>query len=102
ANGVVVLLDSAGVQRGGAFSDAGGAFAIRAPSPGRFRLRAERLGYDGAVTPFFDVAVGATVRQRIELAPKPFVVPQVVARATTSCAPLAGQGQVVIDLWTRI
>ena len=41
----VLLVDSAGQMRGGVLTNAQGFFALRAPMPGTFTLRAERIGH---------------------------------------------------------
>jgi uncharacterized protein YfaS (alpha-2-macroglobulin family) len=42
---VVQLLDSQGQVSSGALTDASGGFTLRAPAPGQFRLRVERVGF---------------------------------------------------------
>jgi hypothetical protein len=43
---LVLLLDQAGNEVGGVLTNEAGRFHIRAPNPGRYSLRAERIGYE--------------------------------------------------------
>ncbi|UCC48881.1 MAG: carboxypeptidase regulatory-like domain-containing protein [Gemmatimonadota bacterium] len=60
----VVLLDEHGRRLGegvGALSDATGRFVLRAREPGRYRLRAERIGFESTVSTLIELEVGETV-----------------------------------------
>ena len=62
--GFVVLADEHGRGLGGgvgALSDASGRFVLRAPGPGRYRLRAERIGFESTLSTLIELAVGETV-----------------------------------------
>jgi hypothetical protein len=62
--GFVVLVDEHGrtLDEGvGALSDASGRFVLRAPGPGRYRLRAERIGFESTLSTLIELAVGETV-----------------------------------------
>lgn len=58
---MVMLLDRADRRRGATLSNATGAFRLEAPGPGRYRLRADRIGYRSTYSDFVDVARGDTV-----------------------------------------
>lgn len=47
---VVVLLDDTGSRLQAALTDGEGRFALRAPEPGRYRIRSERVGYQTTVS----------------------------------------------------
>ncbi|CAN5359077.1 hypothetical protein BH23GEM4_BH23GEM4_00400 [soil metagenome] len=49
ASTLVVLLDSVGTQRGRTLSSDGGSFVFALPAPGRYRVRAERIGCGAVV-----------------------------------------------------
>lgn len=66
-NAVVVLLDSARRQLGGALSDSLGGFLLHAPAPGRYHVRADRVGSASAVAGPLDVAARDTARVRLAL-----------------------------------
>src|SRR4051794_14561485 len=65
AQTLVSLVDSAGRSVGTALTDRQGGFTLRAPAPGRFTLRAERVGYALTESPAFRLAAGETVQQRL-------------------------------------
>lgn len=66
----VELLDSRGVSRVDAFSDAEGRFSLRSPSPGRYRIRAEYLSADSVVVREVEVPPeGVQVLLRVPMVP---------------------------------
>lgn len=66
----IVLLDSAGTQRGAVLSGEGGAFILHVPEAGRYRLRAERIGYADMLSGPLRVAQGQTVTYRFGITVK--------------------------------
>lgn len=67
----VVLLDSAGVHWGETLSGDGGAFVVRAPRPGRYVLRAERIGYADRLSDTLRLAQGQVLTYRFAIGVKP-------------------------------
>lgn len=57
----VVLVDENGAERAAAVADTAGEFRLEATAPGRYRLRAERLGYAETVSDPVEVAGGEVV-----------------------------------------
>jgi hypothetical protein len=55
---VVRLLDVHGKTAGEGMTDAAGAFSLRAGAAGRYRLRAEGVGYESVTSGTFDLGVG--------------------------------------------
>src|SRR5258705_7676332 len=53
--GFVVLLGEGGREVARTLTGADGRFSLRAPRPGRYRLRSERIGYVAFVAPPFDL-----------------------------------------------
>ena len=66
----IVLLDSAGTQRGAVLSGEGGTFILHVPEAGRYRLRAERIGYADMLSGPLRVALGQTVTYRFGITVK--------------------------------
>jgi hypothetical protein len=58
AGGTVVLLDTNDARVHAVLADDAGRFHLRAPAPGRYRLRLERIGYAATFSPYFDLAAG--------------------------------------------
>lgn len=63
---MVVLLDEADRRRASTLSNATGGFQIDAPGPGRYRLRADRIGYRSVHGDPFELARGDTVVRVVE------------------------------------
>lgn len=59
---------------GGALTDAQGRFTLAAPAPGRYTVRAERVGYRAAAIAV-DLDVGQAAEVRLETAVQAFVLP---------------------------
>lgn len=47
---LVLLLEEGGKSRAGAITNAAGRFLLQAPDPGRYMIRAERIGYETVET----------------------------------------------------
>lgn len=97
--GIVILLDTAGAQRGGTLSDSHGRFVLQAPAPGRYRLRAERIGYATTTSPFFKLGAGETREYRLVASTEAIVLEGVVARGERRCTIRPEQGLLAARLW---
>lgn len=53
----VTLVDAAGQDRASGLAGQDGVFRLRAPAPGRYRLRSERIGYRSITSELLDVPV---------------------------------------------
>jgi hypothetical protein len=97
---LVVLVDSAGAQFGGAVTDSVGAFSIVARAPGRYALRAERIGYETVLSPRFTLADGETREQRLVAAGRPVMLDALtVTPQARRCAVRPGAGIATATLW---
>ncbi len=74
ASAMVLLLDAGGARRSAVLADAAGRFSLRAPAPGVYRLRVERVGYPGTTTAPLELAAGATVERVIEAEARPITL----------------------------
>ena len=102
SGGIVVLLDPATAQHGGTFTDAQGRFELRAPSPGRWRVRAERSGYLGTMTPLMDLAAGATRDVRMTLPRMSVRLSEIRVTATRRCVIHPERGAETAQLWASV
>lgn len=94
----VRLLTPAGnPARGGALTDAAGRFTIQAPAPGRYTVRAERVGYRAAAV-VIDLAAGQTEEVRLSAAAQAFVLPVVEVRGER-CTVRPGEDDAAYTLW---
>lgn len=66
AGAFIRLLDADGRYLRGVLSDSAGRFVLVVPGPGRYRLRAERIGQRSVEAGPFDLAEGQTVPVRLE------------------------------------
>jgi Carboxypeptidase regulatory-like domain len=97
---VVVLLDAEGTQRASALTGPTGVFALRAPAPGTYRLRAERVGYASTLSPPLELAAGQTVRHRLVSAEAAVQLDALAATGTRrGCRVRPGAGEATAALW---
>lgn len=96
---VVVLLDSTGRRLAGVLADDDGRYAIRSTVPGRFALRAERIGYRADAPTPLTLAVGQTVELRLVTRPIPVVLGAVRVAGRTPCVTGAADGREVSAVW---
>lgn len=64
----VVLLDHQGTALRGVLTDSAGAFRLAIPATGRYRLQAERIGYQTVASPPMDVAAGDALTVELRMA----------------------------------
>lgn len=77
----VSLLDAEGGIAGRVYSDAAGAFRLRAPMPGEFRIRAERVGYRPTTTRALGLEAEQTLAVEVRIAPEPVALDTAAAAA---------------------
>ena len=89
---VVVLLDSAGKRLAGVLVGDDGKYAIRAMTPGRYAVRAERIGYRADAPTPVTLGAGQTVDLRLETQPIPVVLGVVRVTGKSACVASAADG----------
>ncbi|HEX2190287.1 MAG TPA: carboxypeptidase-like regulatory domain-containing protein [Longimicrobiaceae bacterium] len=100
AGAFVVLLDEAGREVAGSFSDAEGSFFVQAPAAGRYTLRAERVGRGSARSPAIQLDAGRTVEHALEVPAQAVQLEGLVVQAEKSrCATLPEAGAQTAALW---
>ena len=96
---VVVLLDSLGNRLAGVLADDDGRYAIRTTVPGRYAIRADRIGYrSDAATPVA-LEVGQTVELKLVTRPIPVVLGAVRVTGRSPCVARASDGREVSEVW---
>jgi protocatechuate 3,4-dioxygenase beta subunit len=75
----VSMLDSAGSIVGRAVADSAGAFRIRAPEPGEFRLSTVRVGYRPTLTRAVPLEAGQTLAVEVRMATAPVALDTAVS-----------------------
>ncbi|HEX6747896.1 MAG TPA: carboxypeptidase regulatory-like domain-containing protein [Longimicrobium sp.] len=97
---LVALVDAQGRQRAAAFTDATGAFTIRAPGAGRYSLRAERIGYATVTSPTFDLRDGETRTERLNASGRAVALQALrVTAAGRRCAGRTERASETATLW---
>jgi len=96
---IVVLLDSAGRRVTQGLTNEAGRLVLGAPLPGRFRLRADRIGHPGVSSDVFTVGDTITVTLMMPLAR--IDLPQLTVLASTQCVS-RGHGEQTAGLWDEI
>lgn len=99
---IVVLLDSANRQHDGRFTDSTGAFELRVPAAGRYRVRAERVGYFGRLTPYFETDGTGTRAIRLPLAPAGARLAAVEVVESRRCVAHPERGIETARLWEDV
>lgn len=95
---LVVLLDAAGTQRAGVLTDAAGRFVLQAPAPGRYTLRAERIGYATPTSGPLELAAGETQELRMSASARPTALEGLVVRGKRRCSARSGSAETAA-LW---
>ena len=99
AGGLVVLLDSAGTERGRVLTDPAGRFFIRAGAAGGYRVKALQIGYRSWLSPAFRLAAGQTLVYRIEMPAVPIELAAITVEAASGCRVHPETGQGAAELW---
>ena len=94
---VVLLLDTADVARARGLTDMQGRFFLRAPAPGRYRLRTLRIGFTATTGSPFSLRADTTVR--LVLDQIPVRLPAVTAEERAECRDNARSGLATAILW---
>lgn len=99
----VVLADSAGRRRGAVLSDGEGRFLLTAPAPGRYTVRAERIGMTTRTVPAFTLAAGERRSFAISLAADavPLAAIEVSAKRRR-CELRPGAGEATARVWEEV
>jgi hypothetical protein len=99
AGAFVVLVDQRGQEVARVLTGDAGAFLLRAPGPGAYRLQSKRIGFHVAASPSFTLAVGQVLTYRLEVQAIPVELPPVVVAGRPQCGTRGAQGTVVAQLW---
>ena len=96
---VVVLFDSAGHRLGGVLAEDDGRYAIRATGAGRYRLRAERIGFRADAPTPVTLRAGEAIELKLVTRPVPVVLGEVRIAAKSPCVARATDGREVSAVW---
>lgn len=96
---LVVLVDEGGTQLAGALTDPAGRFTLQAPAAGRYRLRAERIGYRAALSPPVVLSSGQTLDYRLQTPEEAISLEGVEVTSRRRCFLRPQDGLQVATLW---
>ena len=96
---LVVLLDAAGRQVAGAVTGVEGQVTLRAPAPGTYRLRTERVGFATTLSAPFELVDGQRLSQRVEVSAAAIMLEGLVARGTRRCVLRPEEGTQTQKVW---
>jgi hypothetical protein len=94
---LVALVGEDGRVAGEVLADGGGRFLVRATVPGRFTLRARRVGYRTSSSPALTLAAGETADYRMVAAVERVTLPALTATSERRCTSATDPG--VVTLW---
>src|SRR5687768_13909123 len=83
--GFVVLMGPDAKELSRALTDDQGRFAIKAPAPGRYRLRSERIGFKLTTSPWIELAQDQILVYRLEVSAVPIRLEEIRVAAETKC-----------------
>jgi hypothetical protein len=96
---VVVLLDSAGARLAAVLAGDDGRYAVRTTLPGRYGIRAERIGFRASAPRQVTLRTGETIDLRLASSPIPVVLGAVRVTGRTACVARASDGRDVSTVW---
>lgn len=101
-SGVLTLLDPSGSPIHAVLSDSAGEFAMRAPAPGAYRLRFERLGYRPFTTDRITLDEGETETRTIRARVVSISLEWVVVTDRPRCRVLREADTVTARVWSAV
>jgi hypothetical protein len=98
--GVVVRLEQNGRPVVMGLSNEAGRLQLRAPSPGHYRVRAGRIGFESPQ--LFSLELKGTVQRQIEMPGQIRQLPAITVSGTTRCAAQPTGGSLAAALWEEV
>ena len=102
AGAIVRLWSESGRGVAAVLSDAAGRYHLAAPSPGRYQLRVERVGFAAAAPSTVTLEAGRTVEHEVRTASRRVVLDAVEARGTRRrCSSAPQDGAAAATVWNE-
>lgn len=98
---IVRLLGSSGAPVQG-LTDELGRLVLRAPGPGTYRLKIDRIGWSGLVTDPFQLEPGQVLHREIRLESRRIALPPLVVSGRNSCGSNPQTGDLASALWDEV
>lgn len=96
---MVWLLDPTGAQPRAVITDEEGRFLLQAPAPGRYTVRAERVGFSSATSPELVLAAHQTLELRLESAEQVIALEEIVVEGEKRCVVRPEVGRESARVW---
>jgi len=97
----VSLVDSAGTRVARGLSEEDGRYALRAATPGAYRVRAERIGHATSGSPLLRLGAGETVEFDLRSSSTAIVLEGIAGQRRSRCTIRPGAGAAAATLWTE-
>lgn len=99
---IIALLDTAGHRVAGAITNDSGRFTVTAPVPGRYRLRANRIGFQSTTSGSFTLAAGQTLDRRLVASVVPVVLSSIQVTGKERCTTRPEEGRAAFLVWNEV
>ncbi len=99
---LVELLDAAGRPAASAATDSTGAFRVRAPAAGSYRLRAGQVGYQSTSSAPFDLRDGERLGRSLVISPRTVTLEGVRAAGRPRCEATPTSGAELARVWEEV
>ncbi len=96
---MVNLLDQADRTVVGALTGTDGRFSVLAPSPGSYRLRADRIGHASTFSPEFLLVIGDTLDLQLAAQVQPVKLAEIVVEGSGRCEVRPEEGVATARVW---
>lgn len=95
----VVLVDSAGVKRGGILTNREGRYFLRAPAAGRYTIRVERIGYATSTSRPLTLSANETRVYDMAVTTQAIALEAIEVKAGQRCTVRPGSGARMAEVW---
>ncbi|MFQ5530024.1 MAG: carboxypeptidase-like regulatory domain-containing protein [Gemmatimonadota bacterium] len=95
----IVLVDSAGTERGRGLTTQAGTFRLGVPAPGTYRLRVERIGIADVTTTAFSIEGRQAVSQLVRVSRSPIRLDDLEVEAEPRCEMLEEDAVALLSVW---
>lgn len=102
SGGFVSLLNAADEAVEADFTAADGAFSLRAPGPGAYRIQVERIGYANWVTEAYELAAGQRLTVTVEIPPRPVRLGELRVEVAGACLDDPSRGAELATVWEEV
>jgi hypothetical protein len=101
AGAIVRLMAGASVVAQGLTNETG-RIVLRAPAPGTYQVKADRIGWNGLLTEPFILGADATLRRELVMPATRRELPTITVRGRSQCDPGGQGGPLAAALWEEI